>query len=256
MASENFDFIYGVNPVFEVIRSGKRKSYKLFLSTSSANNPRIQKLRETAENYSVPVEWLEKGRLIDASGSHEHQGAVLQTSLYPYEHFNAVIADARKLLLLDNIEDPHNVGAILRTAEIFDFKNILLPERGVPGIYPAVVKAAAGATEYLRIARELNAVKYARKAIEAGCRIIALDAGGTARVQDCENSFDDNSPVMLVIGGENKGIHQYILNNADERVFIPQAGQISSLNASVAAGIAMFSINSKCFQGDYQDRTR
>lgn len=244
MSTSNSDFIYGVNPVFEVIRSGKRKARKLFLSNSAAGNPRIRKLNETAGKYSIPVEWLEKGRLIDISGSREHQGAVLQADPYPYEILSDLIEDTRKLLLLDNIEDPRNIGAILRSAEVLGFQDILLPDRGVPGIYPAVVKTAAGATEYLRISRETNAVKYAKTAQNAGFKIIALDAKGTRQIQECRYLQED-SPIMLVVGGENKGVHQYILKNADATAFISQYGQIPSLNASVAAALAMFSLMNK-----------
>ena len=239
MSKRSVEYIYGINPIFEVIRAGRRSIKGAFLSLSSANNPRIKKLEEYLLRKQIPVEWVEKGRVMDLSGSKDNQGAVIRSSTYPYVPFEEVIA-AQQVLLLDNVEDPHNVGAILRTAEIFGFSHVLAPMKGVPDIYPSVVKVSAGATEFLKICKDSSANIYARKAHEAGFTIIALDGAGKTALEDVNISSGDR--VMLVIGGEDKSVGQYILNMADYVVRIEQTGQINSLNASVAGSIAMYAL--------------
>lgn len=143
--------------------------------------------------------------------------------------------------MLDNIEDPHNVGAILRSAEVHGFHHILLPHKGVPGVYPSVVKASAGASEHLQIARDMNATQYVKRLrAEEAWEVVALDAARPISVDEYE--VEKDAKLLLVIGGENKSIHQFILNDADAIVNIRQHGRINSLNASVAAGIAMHAL--------------
>ena len=116
MPRSSREYIYGINPVFEVVRAGRRKVYAAFLNQSTARQPRMQKLAELLARHEIEIELVEKGRLTDLSQSREHQGVVLKTSLYPYTATEDLWG-VERLLLLDNIEDPHNVGAILRSAE-------------------------------------------------------------------------------------------------------------------------------------------
>ncbi len=176
--------------------------------------------------------------MTDLSQSRDHQGVVLKTGLYPYTATDD-LWDADRLLLLDNIEDPHNVGAILRSAEIFGFHAVLLSKRGVPEVYPSVVKVSAGATEFLRISKEHSANQYAQAAREKAYRIVALDAKGDCDLRTAA-AESAGQRLLLVIGGEDKSVGQYILNMADRVARIEQHGRINSLNASVAASIAMF----------------
>src|SRR5690606_14238564 len=132
---------------------------------STKDSARLQKLAALLTKRELPIEYTDKGRLTQLGGSHEHQGAVIRSSLYPYVHWDEVLEHER-LLLLDNIEDPHNVGAILRSAEVFGFKGIMLPAKGVPEVHPSVVKVSAGAAEFMSITRERSANQYARAAQE------------------------------------------------------------------------------------------
>jgi 23S rRNA (guanosine2251-2'-O)-methyltransferase len=241
MGKRKREYIYGINPAFEVIRSGRRRIMQGFISESSARNPRMKKLVSFMESRSIPFEWVEKGRVVDLSESKDNQGVVLKCSTYPYADFEDLL-DAPRLLLLDNVEDPHNVGAILRSAEIFGFHSVLLPLKGVPEVYPSVVKVSAGATEFLRIARDRNSNQYARKVLEAGYRVMVLDAKGTVDLKTLQVPAEEK--VLLVIGGEDRPVGQFILNEAHDIVSIPQSGSINSLNASVAASIAMFALSS------------
>jgi 23S rRNA (guanosine2251-2'-O)-methyltransferase len=239
MARPSREYIYGINPSFEVVRAGRRKVYQAFLSQSAIKNPRMLKLESFLDSREIPLDWVEKGRVIDLAQNKDHQGVVLKTGTYPYAGLDELLHQER-LLLLDNVEDPHNVGAILRSAEIFGFHHVLLTRKGTPDIYPSVVKVSAGATEFLQICKEQSSVKYAQAALEAGYTIAALDAGGSASLASIAEARVDK--LLLVIGGEDKAVGQYILNHAQYIASIPQHGHINSLNASVAAAIAMYAL--------------
>ena len=237
MAPPSREYIYGINPIFEVIRAGRRKVYTAYLNQATATHPRMSKLVRFIEQRSIPVEWVDKHRLFELCRSKEHQGAVLKTTPYAYESFDALLG-APRLLLLDNVEDPTNVGGIIRSAEIFGFEAICLPLRGTPDIYPSVVKVSAGACEHLRICRQRSANQYFKAALDAAYTVTALDGKGSATLTDIRCATDEK--IMLVIGGEDKSVGQFILNEAHHVARIPMGGRINSLNASVAAGIAMF----------------
>ncbi len=231
------EYIYGINPAFEVVRAGRRNVSQAWLSESSARNPRLKKLEEVLKRSEIPVEWVEKGRVRDLSESKDNQGVVLKCSAYPYVPFEELLT-ADRIMVLDNVEDPHNVGAILRSAEIFGFKQVALPQNNVPEVYPSIVKVSAGATEFLQICKESNANLYVKRLKESGFVLVALDGSGKINMREAAEQISGR--IALVIGGEDKGVGQFILNQADYVVSIPQSGRINSLNASVAAGIALY----------------
>ena len=239
MAKASREFVYGLNPAFEVLRAGKRRVFAAHLNEGMRENSRVKKLVSLLERNEIEIEWTDKGRLMQLSGSRDHQGVVLKTTLYPYAEFTELLGVSR-MLLLDNVEDPHNVGAILRTAEVFGFTSVCLPKKGVPEVYPSVVKVSTGATEFMKICRDDSANGYARKAAEAGYRIAALDIAGKASLW--EVAAANHEKLLLVIGGEDRSVGQFILNMAEDVVGIEQQGRVNSLNASVAAGIAMFAL--------------
>ena len=239
MAKASREHVYGLNPCFEVLRARRRAVYRAFLNRDAPNNARLKKLADLLEKAEVEIDWVDKGRLLDLSGSRENQGAVLKTATYPYADFEEMLGRPR-LLLLDNVEDPHNVGAILRCAEVFGFHDVLLPLKGTPDVYPSVLKVSAGAAEFLNIAKQASSTKYAQAAIEHGYTILALDAKGTISLKEAAGL--GLSQFLLVIGGEDRSVGQFILNHADHVISIPQHGRVNSLNASVAAGIAMHAL--------------
>lgn len=241
MARPTKEFLYGLNPIFEALRNGRRTFHDAFMSETSAQNGRQQKLKERFERDGIPIEWCDKGRLHQICGAKEHQGVVVRTSLYPYSSHDDIFGSgAKRIMLLDNVEDPHNVGAILRSAEVFGFDHALLPIKGVPEVYPSVAKVSAGATEHMLIAKDCNSNRYVQQAQDHGYTIAALDAKGTVPL----NGFAESPPekLLLVIGGEDKSVGQFILNLADAILSIPQNGKVNSLNASVAAGLAMYEL--------------
>ena len=243
MAQSSREFLYGLNPCFEALRAGRRKFYDAFINDATKDSPRLKKLVEVLTKHEIPINYVDRGRLTQLSGSDEHQGAVIRSGLYPYVPWESLFDDRQRLLLLDNVEDPHNVGAILRSAEIFGFNGVFLPTKGVPEVYPSVIKVSAGAAEFMQISRERDSNRYAREAKERGYKILALDAAGKTMLDSLNGLPEDK--VLLVVGGEDRGVGQFILNMADAIVSIEQCGHVNSLNASVAAGIAMHSLRLK-----------
>ncbi|HMP90913.1 MAG TPA: RNA methyltransferase [Kiritimatiellia bacterium] len=240
MGKSRWEYIYGINPAFEVLRGGRREVYQAYLNEGAFDNPRMKKLARFIESKNVQVTWVSKQRLFELAESKDHQGAVLKTSPYPYVAAETLYG-RDQLLLLDNTEDPHNTGAIIRCADVFGYHAILAPEKGVPDVYPSVVKVSAGATEHLDIAREGSANQHMLKARETGHVVVALDAAGKVDLQELAATLPARH--LLVIGGEAKAVSQFILNSAEHIARIPQHGKINSLNASVAAGIAMYALS-------------
>ena len=232
------EYLYGINPAFEVLTAGRRKVKEAYVLKS--NNPRLKKLITLLEKKGVAIDYVDKGKLIDLSGTRHHQGVVLHTSSYTYA-VSDTLFNGEKLLLLDNIEDPHNLGAILRNAEVFGFKSVLLSRRGTPNIYPSVVKVSSGATEFLKIANDRAENAYVKKAIENGYTVVVLDEDGKNDVTEVQAAKPEK--LLLVIGGEDKSVGQFIINLANYVVAFKQKGRVTSLNASVAAGIAMFALS-------------
>lgn len=231
------DAIYGINPAFETLIAGRRTVHAALLQDGFEKNKRLAKLAALLRERNVPIDTAHKGKLQQAANSRDHQGVVLRASPYPYVDPDDLLTGDDPVILLDNMEDPHNIGAILRSAEVLGYRKVLLPDKGTPEIYPSVVKVSAGAGEHLLIARRGSANKYVQTARERGYMIIALDGRGEEPLEDAREKL--RSPWLLVIGGEDRSVGQYILNEADMTVRIEQRGKIGSLNASVAAGIAM-----------------
>lgn len=244
MAKASVDYLYGLNPAFESLIAGRRRFSRAYLNENTSSSGRLGKLAAIFDEKGIPVESVDKGRLTQLAGSHEHQGVVLRSSLYPYVTAESIIEEHPSLcLLLDNLEDPHNVGAILRSAEVFGCQHVFLPVKGVPEVYPSVVKVSAGASEHMKIARDRAANQYARLCAEAGYTLVALDAKGKDDLMTVASPLvSAGQPILLVVGGEDKGVGQFILNMAHNIVKIPQAGRINSLNASVAAAIALHAL--------------
>lgn len=232
------EYIHGMNPAFEVLRARRRRIHKGYLQDGTEPSARMKRLAASLATLAAPVERVTKQRLFQLCKSAEHQGVVLAADPYPYVAFESLLACPR-LLLLDNVEDPQNVGAILRSAEAFGWDAVLLSAKGVPAIYPSVVKASAGATEHLRIAQDHPANAYVRRLLEEQFIIVALDENGKESIDVVRHP---PAKMLLVIGGEHRSVGQFILNQARHIVGIPQRGKVGSLNASVAAGIALYAL--------------
>lgn len=238
-ATRESEFLYGLNPGFETVLAGRRDLCRILLNEQSRNRPRFRTLEGLARERGIRVEWVDKGRLSQLTGSREHQGVAVEAGPFPYSPFDDLLGRPR-MVLLDNIEDPHNAGAILRSADVFGFDGVLLARRGSPGVRPSVVKASAGAAEHLRVAIDRSANQYVKLARDEGYAVVVLDGKGDVSLEQAAAAGYER--LLLVVGGENKGVRQFILNSATAVVRIPQVGHVNSLNASVAAGIALYAL--------------
>ncbi len=238
MTETNKEFLYGINPAFEAIKAQRRKIYQAYLFDQYRKNIRLVRLKEKLEKNSIPLNLCGKRELFDLANTTEHQGIILEASPYPYYAECDAFYQQKNVLLLDNVEDPQNLGAILRSAEVFGWKYVLLSSKGVPEIYPSVVKASVGATEHLNILRSHTANNFVKLFIEKGFIVTALDPSGKIPIKKLPSLASIKK--LLVIGGEHKGVGQFILKQATYIFNITQRGNISSLNVSVAAGIALF----------------
>ncbi len=236
------EWITGRNPVYEVLRAGRRSAYRLLLAEGVKVNGRIQTILDQAAVRRLPVSHVPRDRLDSLVGC-EHQGLALETSPYPYVEARELLeglgalAEPALILLLDSLQDPQNLGTLLRTGEIVGVHGVILPLRRAAGVTPAVVQASSGATEYLRIARA-NLAQAMQSLSEAGIWVIGLEASGAEAVGPDQVRFD--LPLALVVGSEGSGLRRLISERCDFLLQLPSRGRIDSLNAAVAGSIALY----------------
>ncbi|WP_044018793.1 23S rRNA (guanosine(2251)-2'-O)-methyltransferase RlmB [Thermoanaerobacter italicus] len=238
------DAIFGRNPVMEAIKSGKEIE-KIYVSKTAKGN--ISKIINLAKEAGIVVSTTDNETLSKLAGSQNHQGIVALSAVYQYFEVEDLLeyAEQKKekpfLLILDEITDPHNLGAIIRSAEAFGVHGIIIPKRRAVGVNATVVKTSAGAVEYMKIAKVSNINNTIRNLKERGLWIIGTDVNGGKSFEEIDYDF----PVALVIGNEGKGVSKLVLQNCDFVVKIPMKGKINSLNASVAASILIYQVVSK-----------
>ena len=234
-------WLFGLHAVRDALANPAREKLRLVLTKNAAD-----RLGEAVAAGGLAPEIVDARKFdtaVPIDRGSVHQGAALEVRPLAWGSLAEVCAGGAGrplVVLLDRVTDPHNVGAILRSAEVFGYRAVCLPARGTPGVYPSVVKISAGASEHLLIAHNRSANQYARAAAEAGYSIAALDAKGDVELADLARQPFER--MLLVIGGEDKSVGQYILNMADCVVRIGQRGRISSLNASVSAAIALHAL--------------
>jgi len=223
----------GIHPVTEALRAGR--PLDRVLVAQGAGGPRLQAIVDLARQAEVPVRFEPRAALDRVAGTPAHQGVVALGAAKKYTDLEAIPA-AGILVVLDGVEDPHNLGAIIRTAHAAGAAGIVIPERRAAGVTDVVAKAAAGALEHLPVIRVTNINRTLEELKERGYWIYGLDEGGA---EDYDR-VDFSTPTALVMGAEGKGLHEQVRKHCDVLVRIPMAGKISSLNVSVAAGIVLF----------------
>ena len=231
--------LLGINPVNEALRAGRRVIHEILVAQGTENNPRMRKLVADAKYRQVKVTTVSRATLGERSGTRENQGVMAICEPFPYTPF-AEILGAPRMVLLDNIEDPHNIGAIMRTTEVLGWGNVLLPRRGAALVLPSVARSAAGACEYLKIAVNCSSNQYVKIAQEEGYKVVALDGAGKHTLEEVQAAHHEK--LLLVVGGEDSGVGQFIKMNASYVCAIPQSGHVNSLNASVAAALALYAL--------------
>lgn len=238
---ERNDILFGYHSVYEGLKAGKRKFYKILIS-KNLSSARAKKIEAVAGEKKIRIELVDPDILDKMTQFANHQGMVAQTSFYPVRKASEVISliQDRKtpcfILVLENIEDPHNLGAIIRTALCAGVDYILIPKDRSAVPSSTVSRSSAGAMEHAGIFMVTNTATILRTLKEHGVWVSGLDADGDTSLFKA----DLTGNIALVIGGEHKGIRPLVKKECDFLLSIPNKGNINSLNASVAGGIAMY----------------
>ncbi|MFP4039346.1 MAG: 23S rRNA (guanosine(2251)-2'-O)-methyltransferase RlmB [Desulfosudaceae bacterium] len=237
------EVLYGIHPVRAALEAGRRTVKRLFCVDSRKHNRRREQIIRLAEKGGLPVEYLTTAGLDKIAGSTGHQGLAAEVSGYPLVEPEEVLAAGRPgypafILVIDGVVDPHNLGALARTAACVGVDGIIITKNNAVGPTPAVSKTSAGAIEFLTLARATNLVRTIDFFKKKGIWVAGLDAAGQQTLYESDLA----GPLALVVGGEEKGMRQLVRRHCDFVAAIPQAGAVSSLNVSVAGGIAMYEV--------------
>lgn len=243
MAENRGEWIYGRRPVAEVLRAGKRHIYEAALLQVDGRESRdIAELRALMLKAGVTQRTLARRELDLLAEQGNHQGVALRVGGYPYISIEQVAHDVAGkpdalVLLLDHLEDPQNLGSLMRTSEAAGVTAIVLPEDRATGVTPAAVRASAGASEHLRVARVVNLVRAMETLKEAGIWLAGLDTGADTKPY---SQIDFKGRMGVVVGAEGAGMGRLVRERCDFLASIPMAGRVASLNAGVAGAIVLF----------------
>lgn len=233
--------IEGRNAVLEAFRSGKTID-KLYVLEGCLDGP-VRTIVREAKKHDTILNFVDKERLDQLSETKKHQGVIAVAAAYEYAQVEDILKIAEEkgeppfLILLDNIEDPRNLGAIIRTANLAGAHGVIIPKRRAVGLTAVVAKTSAGALNYTPVAKVTNLSTTIRELKEKGIWFVCADMGGSSMYE-----LDLKGPIGLVIGSEGEGVSKLVRENCDFVASIPMKGDIDSLNASVAAGILAYEI--------------
>jgi len=235
------NLIYGINAVSEALKA-RGRAFEWVGVAKERHDLRLQRVIDDCRKIGVAVRFLGRPELDRMAGNNAHQGVVAVTSAKQYTELDDVIAAKRGmhslLVLLDGIEDPHNLGAILRTADAAGADGVVIPERRAVGVTPVVTKASAGASEHLPVAKVTNIARTVDELKDRNIWVVGLDERGDKTY----DALDYNMDCAIVLGAEGKGVHDLVRRKCDFLVSIPMLGKVSSLNVSVAAGVMLYEI--------------
>jgi 23S rRNA (guanosine2251-2'-O)-methyltransferase len=224
--------------VLEALKNNRAMERIVVLKNAEGS---IKKILGAAKDKRIPVQYVERAALDRLSDGGRHQGVIAYVSEYGYAEIEDILKSAAEkeeapfVVVLDGLEDPHNLGAIMRSGEGAGIHGVIVPERRAAGLTEAVAKASAGAVEYVPVAKVPNITRAIEKLKAAGLWIAALDTGG-----DIWYSRDLTCGVALVVGGEGKGLGRLVKENCDFVLSLPMNGNLTSLNASAAAAVLMY----------------
>ncbi len=236
------EYLAGKHPILEALKAG-RAINKIFMS-NQAQRHLVQPIMEEAKARGIVVQQVDKSKLDRLVPDLQHQGVVAQAAAVAYAEVDELLARAAQrgeaplIVLLDEVEDPHNLGSVLRTADCTGVHGVIVPKRRSAGLTAVVAKTSAGAVEYVPVARVSNLVQTMEKLKEAGLWIAGADAGAK------EGFYETNltGPLAIVIGNEGQGLSRLVRERCDFILSLPMVGQINSLNASVAAGVILYEV--------------
>jgi 23S rRNA (guanosine2251-2'-O)-methyltransferase len=235
------EVLYGVHAIAEALKRGGRRFDYVAVSRGQGNR-RVQAVLEQCRAQGVSVRFVPREEIDRATRTNTHQGIMAFTSRKEYTGVEELLENPHGeysfLLVLDGIEDPHNLGALLRSADGAGVDGVVIPERRAAGISGAVVKASAGASEHVRIARVVNIARTLEELKQANVWVVGLDERG----EKSYDQIDYNMDCAIVLGAEGKGLHDLVRRKCDLLVSLPMKGSVSSLNVSVAGGIVMYEV--------------
>ena len=233
--------IYGLNPVLEALRA-RGRALEYVAVARERHDQRMQRLIDAARAAGVSVRFLPREQLDRLAGGEQHQGAVAGVAAKQYVELDELLAQRRGvhsfIVVLDGVEDPHNLGAILRTADAAGADGVVIPERRAAGVNPTVAKASAGASEHVPVARVTNIGRTVEELKQRNIWTVGLDERGSQPY----DALDYNMDCALVLGAEGHGVHEAVRKKCDFLVSIPMAGSVASLNVSVAAAVVMYEV--------------
>lgn len=233
------DILYGLHPVEEAFRSGSRKFDHVCIARER-HDQRLQRVIDAARQKGVRLRFEPREELTRLAGNPGHQGVVAVVRTREFLDLEDLLAGpeacARLMLALDGIEDPQNLGALLRTADAAGVDGVILTERRAAPLSPVAIKASAGASEHVRIARVVNLVRALEQLKEQNIWCVGLDERGTTSYED----YDFTSNTVIVLGREGDGLHELVRHTCDHLLHIPMAGGVSSLNVSAAGAVVLF----------------
>jgi 23S rRNA (guanosine2251-2'-O)-methyltransferase len=234
------EWIYGRNAVCETLRAGRRKAHRLKLAEGIQSSSQLDKAQALALQKKIPIEQSTRRELDSLAESH--QGVVLQVDEYPYAHFPQLLDHAKDssappfFLILDTLQDPQNLGTLLRTSEAVGVHGVVLPQRRTATVTPAVVNASSGASEHLFIAQH-NLAQAIDELKKANVWVIGLDGGEDSQPV---NQVRLDGALALVVGSEGEGMRRLVRESCDVLLRLPMQGKIESLNAAVAGSVALY----------------
>jgi 23S rRNA (guanosine2251-2'-O)-methyltransferase len=235
------DRLTGIHAVREALEAGR--ALDRIVIARGRQDTRVEEIVQLARERRVPVRFEDRGQLDRLAGSKDHQGVVATAAARAAATLEDILAAANStnaqrglIVLLDGVEDPHNLGAIIRTALASGAHGVVIPERRSAGLTDTVARASAGALAHLPVAKVTNLVRTMEELKEAGYWLIGLDESADKSYTDA----DYTSPVGIVLGGEGKGLHELTRKRCDFVVSLPTTGPVKSLNVSVAAGVVLF----------------
>jgi 23S rRNA (guanosine2251-2'-O)-methyltransferase len=235
------EFLYGRHAVEEALLANRRDIFSISIS-DRAKLPTQSRLKRLAGERKIPLNPIPKNRLDRLVGQANHQGVVAEVSSFPYCEIDEILTGESAesnpiILLLDCVQDPQNLGALIRSAEAVGVAGIVLPKNRAVNVTPAVVNASAGAVEHLRVALVTNLARTMASLKKEGFWIVGLEAQPEAQRYD---QVDLNVPIGLVVGSEGRGLGRLIRERCDYLVKLPMRGHISSLNASIAGSVVLY----------------
>lgn len=233
--------IYGLNSVSEALKA-RGRAFEWVGVAKERHDLRLQRVIEECRKISIPVRFLPRVELDRMAGTGAHQGVVAVTSAKQYADLDDVIASKRGeyslIVVLDGVEDPHNLGAVLRTADAAGANGVVIPERRASGITGTVAKSSAGASEHLPVAKVTNISRTLEELKSKNIWTVGLDERGGQAYDTVDYKMD----CAIVLGAEGKGLHDLVKKKCDFLVSIPMLGRVPSLNVSVAAGVVLYEI--------------